>query len=185
LRGLDPTAVKLLITFTCILCISKLCTQPTQPYKFNKPSGPLIIYDIVLQVSDMSDEKITSSPSELEPLTDVTDITSNDNASPSAKLTVSFDTDHQPEGGGDVRPRGYSQNRQSSILEESWRRRDSSTRIMDANKFISFHNIVYQVPVKKWFREKSKKVVLHGVRYTVHMWSTVCVIVMCTIVMGS
>ena len=109
----------------------------------------------------MGDENITGDPSELEPLTNVTEAS---DVLPSAKLTVSFDTDRKPEGDGSLRPRGYSQSRWSSMLEDSWHRRDSSTRIMDANKFISFHDIVYQVPVKKWFREQSKKVILHGVR---------------------
>ena len=109
----------------------------------------------------MSDKKLTSSPSELEPLADVTEAsTNNDDVAQSAKFAVSFNP--KLEGDGDPRPRGYSQ---SHMLEDSWRRRDSSTRIMDANKFISFHDIVYQIPVKKWFREQSKKVILHGVRY--------------------
>jgi len=129
----------------------------------------------------MGDEKMMSDSSDLKALADVTKASG---VSPSAKLAVSLNADHYLEGDGSLRPRGYSQNRRSSMLEESWRRRDSSTRIMDANKFISFHDIFYQVPVKKWFHEQSKKVILHGVRCgTCLVYS--CIVMVCTVVVES
>ena len=57
------------------------------------------------------------------------------------------------------------QDRRPSFFEQSWHRKDSSTRVKDSNKFISFHDIVYQVPVKKWCQEQPPKVILHRIRF--------------------
>jgi len=59
----------------------------------------------------MGDEKMMGDSSDLKALTDVTEASG---VSPSAKLAVPFNADHNPEGDGSFRPRGYSQNRWSS-----------------------------------------------------------------------
>ena len=79
------------------------------------------------------------------------------------KYTVSFDANQVQDANREHQT--HSQVRRPSFYEQSWSRKDSSTRVKDSNKFISFHDIIYQVPVKKWCREQQPKVILHGVRY--------------------
>lgn len=113
----------------------------------------------------MSEEESADNTSELETLAA---LPRANEPSARKKLTVSFDNNLTQ----DVdRQQTHSQTRRPSFLEQSWHRKDSSTRVKDSNKFISFHDIVYQVPVRKWCRKQPPKVILHEVRY-VHMLYT-------------
>lgn len=113
----------------------------------------------------MSQEGSTDNVSKLEAseLEVVAAMPRANEQSAKSKLMVSFDDnlDHDVDG-----HQLHSRTHRTSSLEQSWHRKDSSTRVKDSNKLISFHDIVYQVPVKKWCREQSTKVILHGVRYT-------------------
>ena len=101
----------------------------------------------------------------LEPLEVTATLPKANEPSARKKLAVSFnDTDLVHDT--DRCQTHYSQTRRPSFHEQSWHRKDSSTRIKDSNKFISFHDIVYHVPVKKWCREQPPKTILHGIRYT-------------------
>ena len=107
----------------------------------------------------MSQKESTDKASELEVLPALPVI---NEVSPRKKFTVSFDANSV----NDVdRPLTHSQVRRPSFFEQSWHRKDSSTRVKDSNKFISFHDIVYQVPIRRWCRKQPPKVILHGVRY--------------------
>ena len=88
------------------------------------------------------------------------------------KLTVSFDPNLVQDAN---RHQIHSQARRPSFMEQSWHRKDSSTRVKDSSKFISFHDIIYRVPVKKWCREQPPKVILHGIRYA----HAVCIEILC------
>lgn len=81
------------------------------------------------------------------------------------KVAISFN-DTNLAHDTDRRQTHHSQIQQPSFHEQSWHHKDSSTRVKDSNKFISFYDIVYQVPVKKWCREQPPKTILHGIRYT-------------------
>lgn len=106
----------------------------------------------------MSLEESTDNVSELEALAA---LPKTNEQSTRKRLTVSFDDNL----GGDAADRTLSQSRRPSFYDQSWHRKDSSTRVKDSNKIISFHDIIYQVPVKKWCREQPPKVILNRVRY--------------------
>lgn len=108
----------------------------------------------------MSQEESTDRVSELEVLAALP-VTTNELA-PRKKFTVSFDSSVVYDADSHLT---HSQTRQPSFFEQSWHRKDSISRVKDSNKFISFHDIVYQVPVKKWCRKQPPKVILHGIRY--------------------
>lgn len=116
----------------------------------------------------MSQQELANSDhaSELEVLAA---LPRSDEQSARKKLTVSFDADLIL---NDDRLETHSHSQRSSFLEQSWHRKDSSTRVKDSNKFISFHDIIYQVPVKKWLRKQPPKIILHGVRYAYIGWIT-------------
>ena len=105
----------------------------------------------------MSLEESTDNVSELEVIATLP----KNEQSARKKLTVSF-ADNLTD---DIADRTLSQGRRSSFYDQSWHRKDSSTRVKDSNKIISFHDIVYQVPVKKWCREQPPKVILNRIRY--------------------
>ena len=105
----------------------------------------------------MSQEESTDNTSELDTLAA---LPGSDEQSARRKHTVSFDLPQDAD-----RRQAHSETRRSSFFEQSWHHKDSSTRVKDSNKFVSFHDIVYQVPVKKWCRQQPPKVILHGVRY--------------------
>lgn len=49
-------------------------------------------------------------------------------------------------------------------LQESWRKKDGTTRIKSVKNYISFHNITYAVPQGWFFQQKPPKIVLNNVR---------------------
>ena len=105
----------------------------------------------------MSLEESTDNTSELSTLAALPE---SNEQSVQKRLAVSFDANQVQHV-----TRYQAQFQRPSFYEQSWSRKDSSTRVKDSNKFISFHDIVYQVPVKKWCREQPPKVILRGVRY--------------------
>jgi len=109
------------------------------------------------------EEDLTDSA--LEPLEVLTTLQKANEPSARKKFAVSFD-DTNLVHDTDRHKTHHSQTRWPSFYEQSWHRKDSSTRVKDSKNFISFHNIVYQVPVKKWCREQPPKTILHGIRYT-------------------
>ena len=48
--------------------------------------------------------------------------------------------------------------------QESWRRKDSGTRIKNKKNYVSFHNITYTVPQGWFFQKKPPKVILNNIR---------------------
>ena len=107
----------------------------------------------------MSLEESTDNTSELSTLAALPE---SNEQSAQKRFAVSFDPNQVQDAS---RHQTLSQFRRPSFYEQSWSRKDSSTRVKDSNKFISFHDIVYQVPVKKWCRKQPPKVILHEVRY--------------------
>ena len=109
----------------------------------------------------MSLEESTDNVSELEAMAALPALPKTNEQSARRKLTVSF-ADNLTD---DIAERTPPQSRRSSFYDQTWHRKDSSTRVKDSNKIISFHDIVYQVPVKKWWREQPPKVILNRIRY--------------------
>ena len=56
--------------------------------------------------------------------------------------------------------------RTSSLsLQESWRSRSATTRIISKKNYISYHNITYVVPQGWFFQDKPPKVILNNIRF--------------------